>query len=88
MSVLGRLRNFAWAKGILVALLAPATATGLALALQPRRALGAISIFLLGVVVAAALAGIRSGLAASVLSFLSLNYFFTEPLHTFRVTDS
>jgi two-component system sensor histidine kinase KdpD len=88
VSVLGRLRSLAWAKGILVALLAPASATGLALALQPGRALGAISIFLLGVVVAAALAGIRSGLAASVLSFLSLNYFFTEPLHTFRVTDS
>lgn len=88
VSVLGRLRASAWAKGVLVAVLAPAVATGMALALQPGRALGAISIFLLGVVVAAALAGIRGGLAASVLSFLSLNYFFTEPLHTFRVTDS
>jgi two-component system, OmpR family, sensor histidine kinase KdpD len=88
VSVLGRLRSLGWAKEVLVALLAPASATALALALQPGRALGAISIFLLGVVVAAALAGIRSGLAASVLSFLSLNYFFTEPLHTFRVTDS
>ena len=71
-----------------MALLAPAAATGLALALQPDRALGAISIYLLGVVVAAALAGIWSGLAVSVVSLLCLNYYFTEPLHTFRVTDS
>ncbi len=71
-----------------MALLAPAAATALALVLQPGRALGAISIFLLGVVLAAALAGVWSGLAASVISLLCLNYYFTEPLHTFRVTDS
>ena len=70
------------------ALLAPAVATGLGLILQPGRALGAISIYLLGVVVAAAVGGLWSGLVASVLSLLCINYFFTEPLHTLRVTDS
>jgi two-component system sensor histidine kinase KdpD len=70
------------------ALLAPAVATGLGLLLQPGRELGAISIYLLGVVVAAAVGGLWSGLVASVLSLLCINYFFTEPLHTLRVTDS
>ena len=71
-----------------MAVLAPALATGVGLILQPGRALGAISIYLLGVVVAAALGGLWSGLVASVISLLCINYFFTEPLHTFRVTDS
>ena len=44
------------------ALLAPAVATGLGLVLQPGRALGAISIYLLGVVVAAAVGGLWSGM--------------------------
>lgn len=88
MSLVGRFRTSPLARGAAAALVAPALATGLALLLQPGRALGAISIFLLGVVVASALGGLRSGLAASILGVLSLNYFFTEPLHTFNVTDS
>lgn len=71
-----------------MALLAPGVATGLALVLQPGRELGAVSIFLLAVVAASALGGIRAGLVSSVLGFLALNYFFTEPLHTFRVANS
>ena len=71
-----------------MAVLAPALATGVGLILQPGRALGAISIYLLRVVVAAAHGGLWSGLVASVISLLCINYFFTEPLHTFRVTDS
>ena len=50
-----------------------------------RSALGAVPLFLLGVVVAAALGGVWSGLGCSILGFLSLNYFFTAPRHTFRV---
>ena len=88
MSALGRLRRSPWIRGAAVAVLAPALATGLGLILQPGRALGAISIYLLGVVVAAAVGGLWSGLVASVLSLFCINYFFTEPLHTFRVTDS
>jgi two-component system sensor histidine kinase KdpD len=41
--------------------------------------------YVLAVVVAAASAGLASGLVASVLSFLALNFFFTPPLHTLAV---
>jgi two-component system sensor histidine kinase KdpD len=88
MSALGRVRRSTKVRAVGTALLAPAVATGLGLILQPGRALGAISIYLLGVVVAAAVGGLWSGLVASVLSLLCINYFFTEPLHTLRVTDS
>jgi two-component system sensor histidine kinase KdpD len=45
----------------------------------------AASAYLLGVVVAAALGGRAAGLLAALLSFLGLNFFFTEPRFTFRV---
>jgi two-component system sensor histidine kinase KdpD len=71
---------------IAVALLAPVAATLLAL---PFTGLGAdviaASLYMLAVVVSAAVGGVWSGLATSVLSFLGLNFFFTEPKHTFRV---
>lgn len=73
------------ARSAAVAVAAPALATSFALIAHPGRELGAVSIFFLGVVAAAALGGLRSGLASAVLSFVSLNYFFTEPRHTFRV---
>jgi two-component system, OmpR family, sensor histidine kinase KdpD len=41
--------------------------------------------YVLGVVLAAAAGRIVAGLAASVLSFLALNFFFTPPLRTFAV---
>lgn len=69
------------------AVLAAGGATGLALLLHPEPALGAISVYLLSVVVAAALGGALGGIIASALCFLSLNYFFTEPRHTFRVAN-
>jgi two-component system sensor histidine kinase KdpD len=37
-------------------------------------------------VIAAALGGMWAGLVSSVLGFLSLNYYFTAPRHTFHVT--
>lgn len=42
-------------------------------------------VYVLSVTVASAVAGLRAGLAASVLSFLALNFFFTEPFHTLTV---
>jgi len=71
---------------VLVAVLAPALATIAAILLEPDSALGAVPLYLLGVVVAAALGGLWAGLGSSVLGFLSLNYYFTAPRHTFRVT--
>ncbi|MCI0635241.1 MAG: DUF4118 domain-containing protein [Actinobacteria bacterium] len=68
-----------------VSALAPAAALGIGLIVQPERELGAVSLFLLAVVAAAVIGGIWAGVGSSVLGFLALNYFFTEPLHTFRV---
>jgi two-component system sensor histidine kinase KdpD len=44
--------------------------------------------YVLAVVLAAAAGGVWPGLAASVLSFLALNFFFTPPLHTFAVEET
>jgi two-component system sensor histidine kinase KdpD len=70
-----------------VSVLSPATALGIALIVQPERELGAVSLFLLAVVGAAIVGGIWAGVGSSVLGFLALNWFFTEPLHTFRVAN-
>jgi len=68
-----------------LALLGPGVAIGLGLAIDRRSLVGATSLLLLAVVVAAAFGGRRSGFAASVVAFLSLNFFFTEPYHTLSV---
>lgn len=70
---------------LLVSTLSPAIALGVALLAQPERQLGAVSVFLLAVVVASVVGGIWAGVGSSVLGFLAINYFFTEPLHTLRV---
>ena len=70
-----------------VSVLMPAAALGVGLVVQPERELGAVSLFLLAVVAAAVVGGIWAGVGSSVIGFLALNYFFTEPLHTFRVND-
>lgn len=44
-------------------------------------------VFLLAVLFAAARFGLRPALFASALSFLSYNFFFIEPLHSFSVTQ-
>src|SRR5438093_9492801 len=41
--------------------------------------------YVLAVTAAAAVGGLVSGLAASVLSFVALNFFFTPPKHTLFV---
>jgi two-component system sensor histidine kinase KdpD len=43
-------------------------------------------LYVLAVVIAARVGGAIGGVAASILSFLALNFFFTEPLHTFAVS--
>jgi len=65
----------------------PVAALGVGLIVQPERELGAVSLFLLAVVAAAVVGGIWAGVGSSLVGFLALNYFFTEPLHTFRVND-
>lgn len=42
--------------------------------------------YVLAVTAAATWGGLAAGLTASVISFLGLNFFFTEPYHTFVVT--
>ena len=71
-----------------IGILAPACAVGIVLALGSRNLAAATSLCLLAVVVAAAVAGRGSGLLAAFLSFLGLNYFFTEPHHTLAVHDA
>jgi two-component system, OmpR family, sensor histidine kinase KdpD len=68
-----------------VAVLSPAVATLAGLPIRHVEPVGAASILLLSVVLAAAVGGLASGLAASALAFASLNFFFTPPLHTLRV---
>jgi two-component system sensor histidine kinase KdpD len=74
-------RGLALAAGIL----APVGAVGIALALGSRNLAAATSLALLAVVAAGAVAGRGSGIVASFLSFLGLNFFFTEPHHTLAV---
>ena len=45
-------------------------------------------LYVLAVVIAARVGGSISGVVAAVISFLSLNFFFTSPLHTFAVASS
>jgi len=71
-------------RAALVAVVLPAIAAVLGRAFQPSGE-AAASLFILAVVGAAILGGLWSGLAASILSFLGLNYFFTPPRGTFRV---
>ena len=74
-------------RAAVISVLSPAAALGIGLLVQPERELGAVSLFLLAVVVAAVLGGIWAGVGSSVVGFLALSYFFTQPLHTFRVDD-
>ena len=72
----------------LVGFAASGVSTGVALLVHPSPALGVVAIYLLGVVAAAAIGRAVAGVLASLLSFLSLNYFFTAPRYTLRVTNA
>lgn len=73
------------ARAVAVALLAPLAATLVAVPLQRLGPFAAVSVYLLGVLLAAALGRWWSGLVAGLLSFLGLNFYFTPPEHTLRV---
>ena len=70
---------------LIVGVAAPVLATLVALPVN-RTGLGsAISIYLLAVVTASLLGGLRGGLVAAVLSSLAFTFFFTEPRYTLRI---
>jgi len=70
---------------VLAAVAGPAAVTLIAIPERhPPTAVVAV-VYVLAVVIAARLGGALSGIAASLLSFLSLNFFFTRPIHTFVV---
>lgn len=75
--------DYAWALASVV------VATAVSMGLQDVLPLGNLSlIFLTSVLWVAARTGIRPALATAVLSFLTYNFFFTEPRLTFSMTDS
>lgn len=74
-----------WRRGIAAAVLAPAAVTLLAIPRDHPPAATVALLYVLAVVAAARLGGAIPGAPASVLSFLSLNFFFTSPLHTLVV---
>lgn len=69
----------------LVTLGAPGVVTLLAIPSQHPPTTVIALLFVLAVLVATRVGGAVSGAAASFVSFLSLNFFFTPPLHTFLV---
>jgi two-component system sensor histidine kinase KdpD len=72
-------------KSVFAALAGPAAVTFLAVPEEhPETAVVAL-LYVLAVVIAARVGGAMAGVAASLLSFLALNFFFTQPLHTFAV---
>ena len=81
-------RSASGVRVVAIGVLAPAGAVAIALALGSRNLAAATSLCLLAVVAAAAVGGRGSGVLAAFLSFLGLNYFFTEPHHTLSVRDA
>lgn len=73
------------AVGIAVAAAAPAVITAIATVPSSRGTAVPALLYLLAVVGASAAGGLWPGLLAAALSFVGLDYFFTPPLHTFRV---
>ena len=84
-------KRIVWRQGppagtrLFVACAAPAAVTLLALPdRHPQTAVVAV-LYVLAVVIAARIGGAAAGVAASAVSFLALNFFFTQPLHTLKV---
>ncbi|MGH2731251.1 MAG: sensor histidine kinase [Actinomycetota bacterium] len=73
------------ARAVLVAVLGPGLVTLLAVPETHVSETTVAVLYVLAVVLAAGLGGALAGIAASILSFLALNFFFTPPLHTFDV---
>src|SRR3989454_3651546 len=75
-------------KGVLVALIGPALVTGLAALIPHRAAAVPALLYLLAVVAAEVVGHLWPALVAAGLSFVLLDYFFTPPVHTFRVNKA
>jgi two-component system sensor histidine kinase KdpD len=74
--------------GLLVALASVAAAVGVGELLTRWISLPNVSmIFLTAVLVCAAWFGVRSAIAAALISFLAYDFFFTEPLYTFTIAE-
>lgn len=73
---------------VAASVVAPAVAVVLARVLGSHNLATATALCLLAVVVASAIAGRASGVFAALLSFFGLNFFFTEPRHTFVVHEA
>ena len=73
------------AVGVLVAVAACGVATALCLAASLQGKPGPGALLVLAVWVSAYFGGIRSGLLAAVLSYLSATWFFVEPTHSFKL---
>jgi two-component system sensor histidine kinase KdpD len=75
-------------RGAAAAVVPPAVVTlGAALPVQVPTTTAALA-YVLAVVLAAVSGGVWPGLAASILSFLALNFFFTPPFNTFTVAKT
>lgn len=74
-----------WPTRAAVAVGAPAAVTLLAIPPQHPPTTVIALLFVLAVLVAVRIGGATAGIVASAASFLSLNFFFTPPLHTFGV---
>ncbi|HEV3473956.1 MAG TPA: DUF4118 domain-containing protein [Actinomycetota bacterium] len=75
-------------RAVLVVVVLTAAATSPALAPGAVPPTIAALLYVLAVVGASALGGRWAGVAASLISFLALNIFFTPPLHTFSVAKT
>jgi two-component system sensor histidine kinase KdpD len=73
------------ARAALTAVVLTGAATSLAALPGGISTASAAVVYVLAVTGASAMAGLWAGLVASALSFLTLNFFFTEPFHTLNV---
>ena len=73
------------ARRVVASLASPAAVTLLAVPEEHPPTPAVAVLFVLAVVIAARLGGAGAGIAASLLSFLALNFFFTPPFHTLVV---
>src|SRR5881296_2526935 len=81
-----RPRRWRSAAGFAVALAGPVLATAIASIPSPRGTAIPALLYLLVVVAAAVVGHLWPSLVAAAMSFVLLDFFFTLPLHTFRVS--
>ena len=74
-----------WRRGVAGALIPPALVNLLAIPPEHPPTAVVTVLYVLAVVLAARVGGALSGIVASIISFLSLNFFFTSPRHTLAV---